>query len=63
MISDMKQPAKNWLADHLNNFGTLLDAGNDPSCTLKLPNGIEVEIRLNKLPGVFERQAAAVTGE
>ncbi|MCU7842098.1 MAG: hypothetical protein KZQ94_22345 [Candidatus Thiodiazotropha sp. (ex Troendleina suluensis)] len=61
MITDLKQPAKNWLADHLQNFGTLLDAGEDPSCVITY-QGVEVEIRLNKLPGVFERQAIEVDG-
>lgn len=61
MIADLKQPAKNWLADHLQNFGTLLDAGEDPSCVITY-QGVEVEIRLNKLPGVFERQAIEVDG-
>ncbi|GAB6139902.1 hypothetical protein JCM14076_06310 [Methylosoma difficile] len=56
MIADLKQPAKNWLADHLNNFGNLLNAGDDPSCIISLPEGVEIEIRLNKLPEVFERQ-------
>ncbi|MCU7934161.1 MAG: hypothetical protein KZQ99_04680 [Candidatus Thiodiazotropha sp. (ex Dulcina madagascariensis)] len=55
MISDLQQSAKNWLADHLQNFGALLDSGNDPSCIITY-QGVEVEIRLNKLPGVFERE-------
>jgi hypothetical protein len=56
MIADLKQPAKNWLADHLLNFGNLLDAGEDPSCVITY-EGVEIEIRLNKLPGFFEREA------
>jgi hypothetical protein len=58
VIADLKQPAKNWLADNLQNFGSLLDAGEDPSCTFTL-NGVEIEIRLNKLPGVFDRNTIA----
>ena len=61
MIADLKQPAKNWLADHLQNFGTLLDSGDDPSCVITY-QGVEIEIRLNKLPGVFERKALPVSG-
>jgi hypothetical protein len=63
MIADLNQPAKNWLADHLNNFGVLLDAGDDPSCLITLPEGIKVEIRLNSLPGVFERHQISVQGQ
>lgn len=59
MIGDMKQPAKNWLADHLNNFGTLLEAGEDPSCLIKI-GGVELELRLNTLPGIFERHTIPI---
>lgn len=61
MIADLKQPAKNWIADHLENFQTLIDAGDDPSCIITY-KGVEVEIRLNKLPGVFERETIKVLG-
>lgn len=60
MIADLTQPAKNWLADHLQNFVTLLDAGDDPSCIITY-QGVEIEIRLNKLPGVFERETFPVS--
>lgn len=61
MIADLQQPAKAWLADHLQNFGALLDAGDDPSCIITY-QGVEVEVRLNKLPGVFERETIEVEG-
>lgn len=61
MIADLQQPAKAWLADHLQNFGTLLDSGDDPSCIITY-QGVEVEIRLNKLPGVFERETIKIEG-
>ncbi len=61
MITDFKQPARNWLADNLRNFGTLLENDEDPSCTFEL-HGAEVEIRLNKLPGVFERETIEAEG-
>ncbi len=60
MIADLQQPVKDWLADHLNNFGTLLDSGDDPSCIITY-EGVEVEIRLNKLPGVFEREVIGIS--
>jgi hypothetical protein len=60
MIVDLQQPAKNWLADHLKNFGTLLDSGDDPSYIMTY-EGVEVEIRLNKLPGVFERKVIGIS--
>jgi len=62
VIADLKQPAKNWLADHLNNFGYQLTAGDDPSCVITY-QGVEIEIRLNKLPGFFDRYAAKITSE
>lgn len=61
MIADLKQPAKNWIADHLENFQTLIESGDDPSCTITY-NGIEIEVRLNKCPGVFERATVKVDG-
>lgn len=62
MIGDLTQPAANWIVDHLENFGVLLDKGDDPSCIVEI-QGVEVEIRLNKLPGVFERQAVNLESE
>ena len=55
MIADLKQPARNWLADHMENFGTLLAAGDDPSCVITY-QGVEIEIRLKRLPGFFDRE-------
>ncbi len=54
MLNDLKQPAKDWLADAMENLGGLLGDGDDPSFTLVV-FGAEIEIRLNKLPGHFER--------
>lgn len=54
MIADLKQPAQSWLGDVLNNFVTLLDAGDDPSVIIEI-SGIEIEIRLKKVAGGFER--------
>ena len=54
MLNDLRQPAKDWLADALENLSGLLGDGEDPSFTLNV-FGAEVEIRLNKLPGHFER--------
>lgn len=54
MIADLKQPAQIWLGDVLNNFVTLLDAGDDPSVIIEI-SGIEIEIRLKKIAGGFER--------
>jgi len=54
MLNDLNQPAKNWLADAMSNMGGLLADGQDPSFTLNV-FGAEVEIRLNRLPGHFER--------
>lgn len=55
MIGDIQQSAKNWLADHISNFGNLLKEGDDPSCIIEY-QGVEIEIRLNKLEGVFDRE-------
>ena len=54
MLNDLKQPAKDWLADAIENLSGLLGDGDDPSFTLDV-FGAEIEIRLNKLPGHFER--------
>ncbi len=54
MLNDLKQPAKDWLADAMENLSGLLGDGDDPSFTLDV-FGAEIEIRLNKLPGHFER--------
>lgn len=54
MIGDLHQPAKDWLADHLQNFGGQLKDGDDPSCIIEF-QGVEIEVRLNKIPGHFER--------
>jgi hypothetical protein len=59
MIYDLKQPAKHWLADHLKNFGKMLDRGDDPSFLVEF-DGVEIEIRLNKLPGSFERKTTQI---
>jgi len=55
MISDFKQPAKDWIADVLNNLGNFLKHGDDPSFTITI-DGVEIEIRLNHIPGEFNRQ-------
>jgi hypothetical protein len=55
MISDFKQPAKDWLADVLNNLSNFLKDGEDPCFTITI-NGIEIEIRLNNIPGEFNRE-------
>jgi len=54
MITDFKQPANHWIADCIENFKDLLQSGEDPTLKLNL-FGVEFELRLNKLPGVFER--------
>ena len=59
MINDMKQPAKDWLADAMENLGGLLQDGEDPSFTLVV-FGAEIEIRLNNLPGHFKRESIKV---
>jgi hypothetical protein len=59
MITDLQQPAKDWIADHLQNFATLIESGDDPSCLVTY-GGIEFEVRLNKLPGHFEREVLKV---
>jgi hypothetical protein len=51
----MKQPAKDWLADALENLGGMLGKGEDPSFIINI-YGVVIEIRLNTLPGNFERQ-------
>ena len=55
MINDFKQPAKDWLADVLNNLGNFLKDGEDPTFNIII-DGVEIEIRLNKIPGHFDRQ-------
>jgi len=54
MISNFNQPAKNWLADVLNNLGNFLKDDEDPSFTITI-DGAEIEIRLNNLPGEYCR--------
>ena len=59
MINDFKQPAKDWLADVLNNLGNFLKDGEDP-CFNIIIDGVEIEIRLNNIPGQFNRQRIKV---
>lgn len=58
MIHDFNQPAKRWLADHLENHIALIEKGQDPSCVMTI-GPVEIEIRLNKAPGLFERKRFA----
>jgi hypothetical protein len=44
----------------LKNFGTLLDSGDEPSCIMTY-EGVEVEIRFNKLLGIFERKVIGIS--
>jgi hypothetical protein len=62
MISDFKQPAKDWLADAVNNLGNFLKDGEDPSFIITI-DGVEIEIRLNKIPGHFNRQQISVPND
>lgn len=55
MISDFKQPAKDWLADALNNLGNFLKDGEDPRFIIAI-GGVEIEISLVKIPGEFDRR-------
>ena len=55
MINDFKQPAKNWLVDVLKNLFNFLKDGEDPCFTIII-DGVEIEIRLNKIPGEYNRQ-------
>lgn len=54
MIIDMEQPAKDWLVDIIDNFGTLMKNGSDPSVEIKSP-GIAIEIRLMRAKNIFDR--------
>lgn len=55
MLSDIEQPAKDWIADVMLNLALLLGDGENPSFTMEFM-GAEIEIRLNSLPGHFERR-------
>lgn len=57
MLNDIQQPAKCWLADALENLGNLLKEGSDPSFNVII-DGVEIEIRINKIPGHFLRRSA-----
>jgi len=61
MIADLKQPAKNWIADNLNNFQTLINNGDDPSMDLNI-GGCVIQIRLMKVPGLYERLEINIGG-
>lgn len=54
MINDLKQPAKDWLADAMDNFAKALRDGNDPALGIEF-KGVKFELRLMHLPGHFER--------
>ena len=54
MLTDLQQPAKNWLADAVQNFKILLAENDDPSFTIEI-GGAVIEVRLNEAPGVFSR--------
>lgn len=60
-LHDLSQPAKNWLADAIQNLGGLLGDGKDPSFSLDI-GGAEFEFRLIKLPGEFERVCVELSG-
>jgi hypothetical protein len=53
MLNDLKQPAKDWLADAMENLSNLLGDGEEPAFALNV-FGAEIEIRLTKLPGHSE---------
>ncbi len=55
MINDLNQPAKCWFADALSNFGTLLDAGHEPKMKLQFPGGVELEVRVTCIPGIYQQ--------
>jgi hypothetical protein len=63
MISDFNQPARMWLADMIDNFGTLLDRGEDPSVTVDLGNKVHVEVRLTRLGDDYNRERLEVHNE
>jgi len=46
---------RDWLADVLNNLGNFLKDGEAPCFTIII-DGVEIEIRLNNIPGQFNRQ-------
>lgn len=59
MIADLKQPAQNWLADVLTNFGNLMEDGDDPSLELVI-SGVKMRIQLMELPGAYSREEVVV---
>lgn len=58
-VTNLLQPAKDWLADAVENCGGLLERGEDPSFTIEAA-GVEMEIRINKIPGRFQRTTIAL---
>jgi hypothetical protein len=57
-LTDLKQPANQWLADVVENLGQLLEQGDDPEMQLEL-FGQKFTIRLDELSdGSFVRKSA-----
>lgn len=54
MIADLQQPAKDWLADVIQNFGKQLRDGDDPSLEVEF-NGMKMRVQLVHLDGVYSR--------
>lgn len=59
-IRNIDQPAKDWLADNLQNFARLVESGGDPSVIITMTGGVVLELRLNECPGLFSRQTVTV---
>ena len=58
-LNNLHQPAKHWLADVIENFGKQIDADEDPALELEV-FGSKITVRLDSLPGVFQRETLAV---
>ena len=54
MLGNLKQPARLWWADAIENCGNLLKSGEDPSFAVEFP-GVKMEVRLVHAEGVFTR--------
>ncbi len=59
MLSDLKQPARLWWADAIENCGNLLESGEDPSFAVEFP-GVKMEVRLVRAEGVFTRKTIRI---
>ncbi len=52
---NVDQSAKEWITEHMEEFGAAIGRGEDPTIKHCI-HGVEFEVRLNKIPGMYDRE-------